>query len=120
MARYRTYASGIYGYKYKDLFVEKDKEKKTYRAVGLFSKKRRVLTQDYPTPEEAEWFIDLRSASVAEKELVRNLYKYDVPQLSSLLVESMQKENAEISFWLEKIRDRKAKGLPLDPENYHN
>ena len=38
MARYRTYASGIYGYKYKDLFVEKDREKKVFRVVGLFSK----------------------------------------------------------------------------------
>lgn len=118
MARYRTYASGIYGYKYKDLFVEKDREKKVFRVVGLFSKNRKVLTRDYPTPAEAEWFIDLRNASLAEKELIKNLYQYDVSQLSSLLVESMEKDNTEISFWIEKIRDRKNNGLPIDAENY--
>ena len=38
--------------------------------------------------------------------------------LAPLLVESMEKGNTEISFWIEKIRDRKNNGLPIDAENY--
>lgn len=66
--------------------------------------------------DECEWIIDKATASDETMSIIKQLYGMEIYQLSSLLVELMQKKeqagldtkNAELYKWVEKIRKRKA------------
>ena len=113
MARYRTYKNGITGHRYQGYYIIKGDQK------GLFQiwRQDKTVFQDHIYDyDECEWIIDKATASDETMSIIKQLYGMEIYQLSSLLVELMQKKeqagldtkNAELYKWVEKIRKRKA------------
>lgn len=114
MARYRTYKNGITGHRYKGYYIIKGEEK------GLFQiwREDKTIYQDKIYDyDECEWIIDKVTVSDEEMLTIKQLYAMEIYQLSSLLVDLMQKKEREgdldskskaLYKWVEKVRKRKA------------
>lgn len=126
MGRFRTYKNGIYGHRYKDLYVvrtvnpEKDKNGKEHQKKGYYviNAEKEKLTDKFDNYWDAEWEIDKITASQDMKEFLQNLYNEDFFTINRFFLQLMEKEEknemneneAEFFYWVKKIRERKAKG----------
>ncbi len=112
MARYRTYKNGIYGHRYKGLYIIKA-EKGNFSVVDENSD---IILESLHDYDDCEWAIDKELATEEELTIMQNLYSKEIFQLSSLFVELMQKREREgldekekkLYAFVEKVRKRKA------------
>lgn len=113
MALYREYKNGIYGRRYKKLYIVKEE------GGYCIYKDKDVLATDEKFVEmsEAEWWIDKEVASEEELELMRALYDKEIYILSDLMFRYMEVKNTKGLSKAQKneyeliatIRGRKAK-----------
>lgn len=117
MARFRTYKNGIVGHRYKGLYVirEKKEGKSVYRVIN---DERASIIPSQKSYWDCEWEIDKYMASEKELQLMRKLYEEEIYTLNQFFFQFLQKKemtyNERIMYDLvEKVRSRKAKGLPF-------
>jgi RNA polymerase-interacting CarD/CdnL/TRCF family regulator len=117
MPTYHTYKNGIYGKRYKTLYIvpSKDNEKKTWavKTESGVAKAEGLLSL-----QDAEWEIDKLKATDEEERAINLLYQQSIPELteliSNLYTEKNQtglsaNEDMMLDFAL-KIRERKIDG----------
>ncbi len=113
MARYRTYKNGITGHKYKGYYIIKGDSKGNFE---IWKEDKSVFKDHIYDFDECEWVIDKVTADAENMNMIKMLYDKEIYQLSSYLVELMQKKEKEgldsknkvLYKWVEKIRKRKA------------
>ncbi len=117
MARYMQYDNGIYGHRYKKHYIVKDEKEKRKSTFSVLREDGSVLFEKLPDYEEAEWKIDLHTASEAEREMIEKFSGLEIYQLNDDLARYVQlsddgaltKEQKKIASIIGKIRDRKAR-----------
>lgn len=112
MGRYRTYKNGITGHKYKDLYIIKGESKGDFRIID---ENKNEIAKDLYDYDECEWYIDKMKASEYEIETIKNLYKMEIFELTTLMFDFIEKkdrgnyeEEDKIMYELvQKVRKRK-------------
>lgn len=114
MARYRTYKNGITGHRYNGFYIIRGESKGKF---SIWNEDKTVYRDSIFDYDECEWIIDKTTADQSEMEIIKNLYKKEIYELSGLFVDLMQKreregtldaESQKLYRWVEKIRKRKA------------
>ena len=117
MARYRMYKNGIYGHRYKGMYIVKGE-----REFSVLDGNGVVMEKAIPDYEDAEWCIDKRLASPMEIQVMRGLYGMEIYDLSLIMMRFIERkdkgeklsESEESRYELVvKIRGRKADGKPF-------
>ena len=115
MARYRMYKNGIFGHRYQKYYIVKNDDKH----FTILNDKGGVYKTNMTSFTECEWEIDKVTASAEDKAIMNELYQKEVYQLSAIIVDLMQKKeegplnkkDASVFRWTEKIRSRKVNNL---------
>ena len=114
MARDRTYKNGVFGHRYKGYYIIRGESKGKF---AIWNEDKSIYKDNIFDYDECEWVIDKSTVDPEEMELIKELYKKEIYELSGLFVELMQKrerdgtldaENQKLYRWVEKIRKRKA------------
>ena len=118
MARFRQYKNGIFGHRYKDLYVIRTGDSiKDYR-YSIIDEDRNLIKSNMMSYWDAEWEIDKLQTPPQEMQVVRKLYAEDIPTLNRFFVqlterkheEALSIEENELLDWIVKIRRRKTAG----------
>ena len=113
MARYRTYKNGITGHRYKGYYIIRGESKGKFY---ILNDNKEIIQDNIYDYDDCEWFIDKITCSSVEIKLITMLYKKEIYQLSSLLVDLIQEkerhnlapDKEKLYYWVDKIRRRKA------------
>lgn len=114
MARYRTYKNGITGHRYKGYYIIRGETKGKF---SIWKEDKTIYKNDVYDYEECEWIIDKETWNEEDANLIKELYKLEIYQLSAIFVDLMQKKERQggldpkgerLYKWSEKIRRRKA------------
>lgn len=112
MPRYRMYKNGIFGCRYKGLYIVKEEENKTY---SVLDSKKIVLKENMKSYSDCEWEIDKITASPELEKLLKDLYGKNLYVLGNYLAELSDKDDEGLSTaekelyqWIIKIRKRKS------------
>lgn len=114
MARYRQYKNGIFGHKYKQYYIIRGEKK---GAFSIMDENKNVVADGLEDFDDCEWYIDKTTATEDEIKLMKSLYDKEIFQLSSTLMELMEKngseglsdEEEELYELVGKVRKRKTK-----------
>ena len=104
MARYRTYKNGITGHRYRGYYIIKGECKGMFQ---IWNEEKAVYKKDIYDYDECEWILDKEMSTPEERKQMEQLYCMEIYQLSSLLMELIQKEkkekqDKELYKWVEK------------------
>lgn len=120
MARYRKYQNGIFGSRYKGFYIIKSEEdnKKKFKIVD--ENAEIVTNEEFKDYDEAQWWIDKKTATSKEIEVIEMLYKKEIYQLTELMMQYIEKSDKEelsleeqkVYDMVTKIRSRKANDRP--------
>ena len=118
MSRYRTYKNGIYGHRYKNNYIVKNTETKFF---SVLDETGNTISDNLVDFNECEWYIDKRTATEQELEIIHHLYALELFKISALFGEMMEKKSrsgldpdeTELYKWVEKVRWRKSGDRPL-------
>ncbi len=106
---YRRYKNGIYGLKYRGLYIIPIDDDK----CQVINDKTFLIIDDLDDRMDAIWEIEKRVASEKEEELLEFLYSKTIPELTSYMVEYFGKKDKESKYiyrMANLIRDRKNAG----------
>ncbi len=117
MPTYRTYKNGIYGKKYKSLYIVPPKDSLCKTWV-VQTESGVIKAEGLPSLRDAEWEIDKIRATDDENRAISLLYQQSLPELVDLIANLYTERNtvglsADEEMMLEyalKIRDRKIDG----------
>lgn len=115
MAYYRTYKNGIFGCRYKNYYIIRNKEEKIFSVVD---EDKNVIKENMSSFWDCQWEIDKMTASSDLINTLKDLYKKEIYILSGIFVDLMEKDNREgltkeekeYYEWVTKVRQRKAEG----------
>ena len=121
MARYKQYENGIFGRKYKGLYIVKDSPEKRKSTFSVYQEDKTPLYNSLEDYHEAEWAIDLKTASESEIALIKELEKQEIFELNGEVakyaeiaeIEKLTKEQKVNAMWVEKVRNRKSEGKEI-------
>ena len=105
---YRRYKNGIYGLKYRGLYIIPVDNNK----CQVINDKTFLLMDNIDSREDAIWEIEKKYASDKEKELLKFLYNKDISDLTSYMMDYYEKKDKESKYIYKManiIRDRKDK-----------
>lgn len=115
MARFRTYKNGIFGHRYKDLYIVRDIKdgKKNYSVIDS---SQNAISGPFSSYWDCEWDIDKRTASPELQSILKSLYDEDFASLSKMYALLLSKqssgeisrEESEFFEWVKKVRSRRA------------
>lgn len=106
---YRRYKNGIYGLKYRGLYIIPVDNNK----CQVINEDKYLIIDDLDSREDAVWEIEKRYASEKEKELLEFLYSKDISDLTSYMMDYYEKKDKEAKYIYNMtsfIRDRKDEG----------
>ena len=83
MARFRQYKNGIFGHRYKNLYIVRNnaEQRKKGKLYWVIDKDNNILFDKTPDYDDCEWFIDCYTATDDEIELYKALYDTQINQL---------------------------------------
>lgn len=119
MAKYRQYVNGIYGLRENGWYIEVTRgegKKKTFQLIDPLGCRYPDI---YDDEGDAIWQVFLKTSSSSEKELIAQLYQYNVRELNDLLSkyyergDDKDKDKRALGTWIERVRDRKIKDKPM-------
>ena len=121
MARYKQYENGIFGHKYKGYYIVKDNPDARRSTFSVMRDDSSVALKGLPDFHEADWSIDIKTATEEEISLVRELEKKPIYELNGEVVRyaelaevgTLTKEQKKTAAWVEKIRNRKSENKPI-------
>lgn len=112
MAKYRAYKNGITGHRYKGYYIIKGKSKGLFE---IWNEDKTVFKDNIYDYDECEWIIDKATANDEELNIIKNLYKKEIFQLTELFWdlilkkdrEGLDEKSAALYKLVEKVRKRK-------------
>ena len=129
MARFRQYKNGIFGHRYKGLYITRNnsnrwKNGKLYSMIDengnpACDPGTGETFEESPDFEDCEWFIDKLKASEEEMALYRKLYDCSIPELYRIKAKysrkteegTITKEEKALYTLVEKVMKRKDKDM---------
>lgn len=92
MLRFRQYKNGIYGHRYRKLYIIKDSESKTY---SISDTDGNVIMSGIEDVEDCKWEIDKAVATEDDLKMYQLLFSKQIYMLSSLIVELLDKKRQQ-------------------------
>ena len=93
MGRYRTYKNGIYGHRHNGYYVVMGKEGKG--DFSILNSKGEIVKEKVYDFEEGIWIIDKMTVSDYELSMMKQLYTYQIFELSKLFLELVKEEERD-------------------------
>lgn len=122
MAKYITLDNGDYGYAYKSYYIIKDKPEQKKSTFSILDQAKKRIFSALPDFREAEWKIEVMTATKEEQEEIENLFSREVYEINGEVLKIISdypdgrypKDVKKRLKLLLAIRDRKAEGKELD------